>query len=297
MTTVSARAPGKINPVLRVGPRNETGYHELFTVFQALELWETVTVENAETYRVTLEGDLPLDQVPLDESNIVVQAAVALAEAIGHDGAAAFHIHKNIPVGGGMGGGSADAAAALVALNELWGNQADTHTLHTIAAGVGADVPFALHGGSALGRGNGSSLEALNSSEFFWVLLPIDHHLSTPEVYARFDALTGGNVEELPNELPPQLVEALATGDAETLAVFLENDLGPMAADLYPPLISGLMDSEMGGALRTMVSGSGPTLVALTRDASHQADLVQTLNDKGHRPIPTVSTPRGAHLV
>jgi 4-diphosphocytidyl-2-C-methyl-D-erythritol kinase len=254
-------------------------------------------VENADAYRVTLEGDLPLDQVPLDESNIVVQAAVALAEAIGHDGAAAFHIHKNIPVGGGMGGGSADAAAALVALNELWGNQADTHTLHTIAAGVGADVPFALSGGSALGRGNGSSLEALNSSEFFWVLLPIDHHLSTPEVYARFDALTGGDVEDLPNELPPQLVEALATGDAETLAVFLENDLGPMAADLYPPLISGLMDSEMGGALRTMVSGSGPTLVALTRDASHQADLVQTLNDKGHRPIPTVSTPRGAHLV
>ena len=297
MTTITAKAPGKINPVLRAGPREESGYHELFTVFHAVDLWESVTVKDADAFSVTLGGDLPLDQVPLDETNIVVQAGMALAAEIGHTGAAHLHIDKRIPVGGGMGGGSADAAAALVALNELWGNRADADTLHTLAAGLGADVPFARRGGSALGRGNGSDLEPLASSSFFWVLMPIDHHLSTKEVYGHFDQLTQGDVEDLPSELPTELIQALASGDAETLSIFMENDLGPIAADLYPRLISGLMDSEMGGALRTMVSGSGPTLVALTRDATHQAELVQSLQDKGHRPIPTVSTPRGAHLV
>ena len=255
------------------------------------------SVTNAERFSVTVDGDFPLDHVPLDARNIVIQAGVALAAAIGHDGSAACHIEKSVPVGGGMGGGSADAAAALVALNELWGNKANPATLHTIAASLGADVPFALLGGSALGRGNGSDLTASPSGEFSWVLLPSDHHLSTPEVYARFDSLTDGDVPDLPSELPADLVEALASGDAQTVAMFMENDLGPMALDLYPPLVSALMDSQMGGALGTIVSGSGPTLVALARNADHQAELVTALQGKGHQPLPTVSTPRGAHLV
>ncbi len=297
MTTITAQAPGKINPVLRVGPRDESGYHELFTLFHAVDLWERVSVTNAERFSVTAEGDFPLDHVPFDASNIVIQAGVALAAAIGHDGAAACHIHKSIPVGGGMGGGSADAAAALVALNELWGNKADSSTLHTIAASLGADVPFALVGGSALGRGNGSDLTPVPSGEFSWVLLPSDHHLSTPEVYGHFDALTGGDVEALPTELPADLLQALRVGDAQTLGEFMENDLGSMAADLYPRLVTGLMDSQMGGALGAIVSGSGPTLVALARDADHQEELVAALQEKGHQPLPTRSTPRGAHLV
>jgi len=295
--TITAQAPGKINPLLRVGPVNDTGYHEIFTLFHALDLWETVSATEADEFSLTLEGDVPLENVPLDGSNLVLKAAHALAAVLGHTGGAALHIHKRIPVGGGMGGGSADAAAALVALNELWGSQADADTLREIAQGLGADVPFALQGGSALGRGNGSELEPLAAGPLYWVLIPVDHHLSTAEVYAHFDVLGGSKGEELPTELPQDMMDALVAGDGENFSDFLENDLAGAAADLYPGLITGLLDSDLAGSLHTMVSGSGPTCVALARDVEHQSDIVQSLWDNGHHPIPTVSTPLGAHLV
>jgi len=294
---VVAQAPGKINPILHVGPLTGKGYHELFTLFHALDIWETVEVSDATEYSLTLEGSVPLGEVPLDESNIVVKAAKALAAEIGHDGAATLHIQKSIPVGGGMGGGSADAAAALVALNELWGSQADTETLHRIALSLGADVPFALLGASALGRGNGGDLTRVDSALFHWVLLPVDHHLSTPRVYARLDELRAGRSEPLPQKLPESLLHAVAAGDPVALANHLRNDLAPAAIDLYPPIATQILDGETAGALWSMVSGSGPTCVLLARDAEHQSELVDMLGTRGHAPLPTVSSPLGAHLV
>jgi len=195
---------------------------------------------------LTLEGSVPLGQVPLDESNIVVKGAKALAAEIGHDGAATLHIKKAIPVGGGMGGGSADAAAALMALNELWGSPADTETLHRIALSLGADVPFALLGASALGRGYGGDLTPVDSALFHWVLLPVDHHLSTPRVYTRLDELRGGRGEPLPDKLPESLLHALASGDPVALADHLHNDLAPAAVDLYPPIATQILEGERG---------------------------------------------------
>ncbi|MFT6973446.1 MAG: 4-diphosphocytidyl-2-C-methyl-D-erythritol kinase [Pontimonas sp.] len=294
---VVAQAPGKINPILRVGPLTGEGYHELFTLFHALDIWETVEVSDATEYRLTLEGSVPLGDVPLDESNLVVKGAKALAAEIGHDGAATLHIQKAIPVGGGMGGGSADAAAALVALNELWGSQADSQTLHRIALSLGADVPFALFGASALGRGYGGDLTRVHSGLFHWVLLPVDHHLSTPRVYRRLDELRAGHRELLPQELPEPLLHALAAGDPLALADHLHNDLASAAVDLHPPIATRLLEGERAGALWSMVSGSGPTCVLLARDAEHQSELVERLGPGGPAPLPTVSSPLGAHLV
>jgi len=295
--TVTARAPGKINPLLRVGPTGLDGYHELFTVFHAVDVWESVSVRDAPEYSLTIEGSVPLGDVPLDGSNLVIAGAKALAEEIGHSGAASLHITKSIPVGGGMGGGSADAAAALVALNELWGGAASPEDLHRIAQGLGADVPFALHGGTALGRGNGGELTPLEAGLFHWVLLPIPHHLSTPAVYARLDDIRGAVVPTLPKELPGPMVKALAAGEGEALAPFLENDLASAAVSLYPPILTTVLDGEEVRALWAMVSGSGPTCVMLASNSSHQGELVAALAARGHHPLPTVSTPLGAHLV
>lgn len=296
-TTVTAKAPGKINLLLRVGPPGPEGYHELFTVFHAVDVWETVSATEAAEYSLTIEGSVPLGDVPLDQSNLVIASAKALAQASGHAGAAALHIHKSIPVGGGMGGGSADAAAALVALNELWGSRASAEDLHNIASGLGADVPFALLGGTALGRGHGGELTPLEAGLFHWVLVPLEHHLSTPAVYARLDEIRGVMTPTLPEELPGPMIEALSRGDGEGLAPFLENDLASAAVSLHPPVLTTVLDGEEVRALWAMVSGSGPTCVMLASNSSHQEELVTALGARGHHTLPTVSTPLGAHLV
>jgi len=295
--SVSARAPGKINPVLRVGSLLHDGYHELFTIFQALDVYETLSVTEASEYSLSVGGDVVLDQVPLDDDNVVVKAARALALAGGHSGGARIHIDKRIPVGGGMGGGSADAAAALVALNELWGVGFDTAALHQLAAPLGADVPFSVLGGTALGQGRGGDLEPLVAGEFHWVLVPTSHHLSTPLVYQTLDRLRGGGIPPLPTEPSSDLVAALARGDAYALAGHLRNDMAPAALTLHPELAQTLAAGEDAGAVASMVSGSGPTCAFLAHTTSHQQEIVAGLQARGYRALATRSVAQGAHLV
>ena len=172
-SSVIARAPGKINLVLRVGPRRADGYHDLLTCFQAVDIWETVALSPADEFSIAVSGDVNLGEIPLDGNNLAMQAVAAVARATGRTDAVAILIDKKVPVGGGMGGGSADAAATLIAINELWHTGLSQVELLTIAAELGSDVPFLLEGGTAIGRGRGEILEPIKSLAFSWVIVQL----------------------------------------------------------------------------------------------------------------------------
>jgi len=294
---VTVVAPGKINLILRVGPKEDDGFHNLLTCFHAVDLWETVTVSLASEYRVTVSGDVNTGEIPLDEDNLVVKAAKAVTGALGVTDRFALHIDKKVPVGGGMGGGSADAAATLIAVNELLGGTVSQLELLDLATGLGADVPFLLEGRSALGRGHGGELEALPSLDFWWVIVPSTEHLSTPLVYAKLDELRKGQQLVLPADVPAGFREALFDGDPEALAGFLHNDMEPAALALNPKLATTLRIGQELGALASMVSGSGPTCVLLARDQSHASTLVEALAERGYHSLVANSPARGAHLL
>ena len=251
--TVTASAPGKINLFFTVGSKLDDGYHEVVSVYHALNLRETVTLKAASEYSLTVSGIT--EGVPTDESNLAIRAAKFVSRS-----PFAIHIDKTVPVAGGMGGGSADAAAVVVAASKLMG--AKVSIADTVA--LGADVPFAILGGTALGVGKGELLTPLESvGEYHWVLVPAGFGLSTPEVYRTLDELRP--VAEPRDPMP--LISALRTGNPQELAPLLHNDLQQAALHLRPELQETIDDLEAAGALRAMVSGSGPTVLALAANA------------------------------
>ena len=214
--SVTVRVPGKVNLYLAVGDRRDDGYHELTTVFHAVSLLDEVTVRNADVLSLELAGE-GAESLPTDERNLAWRAAELLAEHVGRAPDVAITIEKSIPVAGGMAGGSADAAAVLVAMNSLWELGVPRRDLHALAAQLGSDVPFALHGGTALGTGRGEELATvLARNTFHWVLAFADGGLSTPAVFAEIDRLREAGDRRRP---PPQLddaepvLAALASGD------------------------------------------------------------------------------------
>ena len=276
---VTVRAPAKINLHLGVGAAREDGFHPLMTVYHAVDLYDAVTVAPAEDWSVVVVPDGPIDlrDVPLDETNLAVRAGRALAAHHGLDAAASIEIRKGIPVAGGMAGGSADAAATLVALDRLWDLGSDDETLFGLAAGLGSDVPFGLVGRNALGTGRGEEVEQLPGVESlrWWVVVPPSGDgLSTPAVYRRFDDLAPDAPAQ--PRAPHRLVEFLEdpVGD---LAPLLHNDLQPAALDLRPDLAALLEAGEAAGALRGLVSGSGPTCVFLCADESAALEVSRSL--------------------
>ena len=295
--SVRALAPGKINLLLHVGPPEQDGYHGLLTCFHAVDVWETVTVTPAESYSVSISGDVNLGEVPLDEDNLVIKAARAVTTELGVTDAAAIHIHKRVPVGGGMGGGSADAAATLVAMNEMLSGGLSQAALLGLAQALGADVPFLLEGNSALGRGRGGDLEPIESLPFWWVITPSVSHLSTPEVYRILDQQRVGTQPTLPAGVSARFRRALLEGNPEMLAGHLTNELQPAALAVVPSLRHTLNRGLELGALATMVSGSGPTSALLARDEEHAQILSAEMNAEGFYSFPTSSPARGAHLV
>jgi 4-diphosphocytidyl-2-C-methyl-D-erythritol kinase len=297
MARVTVKAPGKINLALHVGPLDAVGYHDLLTVFQAVNLWETLTAEDAEEFSLTVSGDVVLDEIPLDENNLVMKAARAVQRVTGHQGAAAFHIDKKVPVGGGMAGGSADAAAALIAVDALWGTKLSQIQLLELATELGSDVPFSLEGYTQIGRGRGHLLESLQSLPFHWVVVPHTLHLSTPLVYATLDEIRGEGAPAVPLDPSRGLVEALFTGNPHALAGELVNDLAAPALTLAPQIQGVLDKGTLLGALAGMVSGSGPTCVFLAEDAHHQARLVDGFEAEGLYALSASSPARGAHLL
>ncbi|MPV36557.1 4-(cytidine 5'-diphospho)-2-C-methyl-D-erythritol kinase [Georgenia subflava] len=267
---VHVRAPGKINLALRVGPARDDGFHPLATVFQAVSLYEDVVARRADDISLTIRGRG--EDLPTDEGNLAVRAAALLRETAGTEAGAALTLTKQVPVAGGMAGGSADAAATLLACDQLWGTGLGREELAELAAELGSDVPFALTGMSAMGTGRGDVLTPVMSrGQYHWILAVQDEGLSTPAVFRQWDEMNGlasDDAEELP-QLGGEVFSALLGGDPLILARALGNDLEEAAIELRPQLADVLAAAERAGALAALVSGSGPTVAALALDGPH----------------------------
>ena len=278
--SVTVRVPGKVNLYLAVDERREDGYHELTTVFQAVSLLDEVTVRNADVLSLELVGE-GAGTLPIDERNLAWQAAELLADHVGRAPDVSIMIDKSIPVAGGMAGGSADAAAVLVAMNSLWELNVPRRDLHTLAARLGSDVPFALHGGTALGTGRGEELATvLSRNSFHWVLAFADSELLTPDVFTELDRLRAvGGPPRL--DEPGPVLAALAAGDPEQLAPLLGNEMQAAAVSLNPALRNALRAGVEAGALAGIVSGSGPTCAFLCTSAAEAVDVGTRLSGEG----------------
>jgi 4-diphosphocytidyl-2-C-methyl-D-erythritol kinase len=304
--TVTVRVPAKLNLQLAVGPPRADGYHDLVTVFHAVSLFDEITARPAERDGVSVSGE-GADRVPDDGDNLALRAVAALraaaAPGIPADaGGVHITIAKRIPVAAGLAGGSADAAAALVACNELWGTGLGQPQLLEIAARVGSDVAFAVLGGTAVGRGRGERLTPAlaPATPYHWVLAFADGQLSTPAVYAALDRLraaeAGGSAAKAGAAakrgaavkhgaaepvLDAALMSALRSGDARQLGRALSNDLQPAALSLFPALRKTLAAGLELGALGALVSGSGPTCLFLAASADRALDLAASLSGAG----------------
>ncbi len=283
LARVTARVPAKINLSLSVGPLRPDGFHELVTLYQAIALFDDVTVTlkpKDERSTVEVSGEYA-SSVPLDESNLAYRAAMRVLEAYEDDSAFAISIRKSIPVAAGLAGGSADAAGALLAMDTLLGGQLGKNELHLLAAELGSDVPFALIGNIALGRGRGEEITpALSRGEFHWVLGISNQGLSTPAVYKESDRLREGMIVSSPR-ISEKLMHALLSGEPEELGKNLSNDLAPAALSLRPGLRLVLDIAAEYAALGAIVSGSGPTIAILARDEEHSLDIAVALTASG----------------
>ncbi|MEU2350298.1 4-(cytidine 5'-diphospho)-2-C-methyl-D-erythritol kinase [Modestobacter sp. NPDC049651] len=303
---VVARAPAKVNVHLGVGPLRDDGFHELQTVYLAVSLFDTVTVRPSSGLSIAVRGEGAAAgrgpaSVPTDQRNLVWRAAELLARHAGVAADAHLEIDKSIPAAAGLAGGSADAAAALVALDALWGTRATRGDLSALAARLGSDVPFSLHGGVALGTGRGEQLSpVLARRRSDWLLGIAGEGLSTPSVYRELDVMRGAGL------LPPgedsssePVIAALTAGETSALAAVLANDLQAPALRLRPDLDRALQTMTAAGARAALVSGSGPTVAGLVDDAETAQRLAGELTGTGvfravravHGPVP------GARLV
>ncbi|MEU9891616.1 4-(cytidine 5'-diphospho)-2-C-methyl-D-erythritol kinase [Sphaerisporangium sp. NPDC051011] len=324
---MTVRVPAKVNLQLSVGPRRDDGYHDLVNVFHAVSLFDEVTAWRnpgpaatgsggaaiepgsaasggddppGASVTVTVEGE-SADLVPLDGTNLAVKAALALAERAGRRPDVRLRIRKAIPVAGGMAGGSADAAATLVACDALWGLGLPREELMEIAGDLGSDVPFALFGGTAVGTGRGEKLTRVPvAGRFHWVFALAEGGLSTAEVYGECDRLREATGEQVAwPSASDELLAALAVGDAKALGAVLSNDLQPAALLLCRPLARTLAAGREHGALGALVSGSGPTCAFLAESGDHATTLATALEAAGVcRTAVTASGPvPGAEIV
>jgi 4-diphosphocytidyl-2-C-methyl-D-erythritol kinase len=314
------RVPAKINLRLSVGAPRPDGFHPLDTVYQAISLYDEITIRPADRLRLTLDG-VGADTLPTDGSNLAVRAATLLADRLGVPPNVAIHLHKRIPLAGGLAGGSADAAGVLVGCDALWGGRHDPAALAALAADLGSDVPFLVIGGTARGTGRGELVEPVPAAgPWHWVVAAADGGLSTPRVYGQLDALraagtapppslpapatgdaatpvgaaaaasgdvgpSGGGTTEASGDtaspVPDRLLAALRSDDPADLAAALANDLQPASIALRPSLRRTLDAGLAAGALAAMVSGSGPSCLCLAADAADAARIAAELTERG----------------
>jgi 4-diphosphocytidyl-2-C-methyl-D-erythritol kinase len=297
------RAPGKINVFLSVGALQDDGYHDVATAYQAVSLYEDVTAEAADDFSVRFTGPIDTSAVPTDDSNLAIRAARLVAEAAGHRGGVRLTIDKQVPVAGGMGGGSADAAATLLACDTLWGTALGRDELLRLAARLGADVPFAFAGGTAVGTGRGDELSpALAKGEFHWVLALSEDGLSTPAVYRALDEHREryrADIRPAPTTpvVEANVLQALRAGDADLLADCLHNDLQAPAMRLQPGLAATIEVGEKAGALAGIVSGSGPTVAFLVADRDAALEVQVELSASGLVALRATGPVHGARVV
>ena len=280
---VVVRTPAKVNLQLAVGPLGEDGFHEVTTVFQAISLFDDVSIkfakENSGT-TLTLSGATS-NGVPVDDENLAVRAAKLMAEKFDLTSDLAIHLKKEIPVAGGMAGGSADAAGVIVAMDALFEVGLSRDEMEAIAAQLGSDVPFGICSGIAIGRGRGDQLTpALSRGNYHWVLALSGQGLSTPAVYQECDRLREGLDIARP-QVSDSMMQALRAGDAVALGAALSNDLQAAACSLRPALRLVLDVGRDYGALGGIVSGSGPTVAFLVEDEERSMDLTVALSSSG----------------
>jgi 4-diphosphocytidyl-2-C-methyl-D-erythritol kinase len=300
---VHAKAPGKINVFLKVGALLGDGYHDVAIAYQAVSLYEEVRAYPADDFSVEVAGTVELSRVPTDGSNVAIKAARLLARRTGYRGGVHLEIGKHVPVTGGMGGGSADAAATLLACDTLWGTELPREEMLELATQLGADVPFAFTGGTAIGTGRGDQLSpALAQGQFQWVLAVADFGLSTPAVYRELDSHREKHSQDIfPADPQPfvdaNVLQALRAGDPHMLAESLYNDLQAPALHLEPSLASVLELGEQNGALAGIISGSGPTVAFLTADLDNALELQIALSAARLNVVRVTGPVHGARLV
>ncbi|WP_127498219.1 4-(cytidine 5'-diphospho)-2-C-methyl-D-erythritol kinase [Actinoplanes solisilvae] len=279
---VRVRVPAKINLHLGVGPLRSDGFHELNTVYHAISLFDELTARPGDTLTLTMEGE-GTGTLALDETNLIMRAARALAARTRVPAYARLHLRKTIPLAGGLAGGSADAAATLLACDLLWGTGLSREELAEVGATIGSDIPFLLHGGTALGTGHGEAISPIlaRPTTWHWVVAIADGGLSTPEVYGKLDELRASAWPPQPVGDADSLMAALRQRDPEVLAAALGNDLQPAALALRPALADVLKAGNEAGAVTGLVSGSGPTCVFLATDAAHAGQVAAGLNAAG----------------
>lgn len=301
--TVTVRAPGKINVALRVGELMDERYHEIATAYQAVSLYEDVRASEADDFTASFAGPIDSAGVPTGNENLAIRAARLLARETGYEGGVHLHITKNVPIAGGMGGGSADAAAALVACDALWQTGCTREDLLALASRLGADVPFAIIGGTAIGTGRGDQLSpALSTGSFDWVLAVSETGMSTPDTYRALDAHRERHRADIAPansapSVPENVLHSLRSGDAVALADALTNDLQAAALYLRPELVQTLEIGEQNGALAGIVSGSGPTVAFLVDGVEAAIDLQVTLSAAGSRALRVTGPVPGARIL
>jgi 4-diphosphocytidyl-2-C-methyl-D-erythritol kinase len=279
---VRVRVPAKINLHLGVGPLRPDGFHELNTVYHAISLFDELRASPGDTLTLTMEGE-GTGELALDETNLVIRAARALAAHARVPAYARLHLRKSIPLAGGLAGGSADAAAALLACDTLWGTGVPRDELAEIGATLGSDIPFLLHGGTALGTGHGEAVSPIlaRPTTWHWVVAIADGGLSTPAVYRELDRLRDSPWPPTALENADALMTALRQRRPEVLGAALGNDLQPAALALRPELADVLKAGYDAGAVAGIVSGSGPTCVFLASDGPHADRVAARLNTAG----------------
>ena len=280
---VVVRVPAKINLQLAVGPLGADGFHEVTTVFQAISLFDDVTLKHGQEnsgVSITLSGATS-NGVPATDENLAVRAAKLMAEKYDLSTDLAIHLKKEIPVAGGMAGGSADAAGVIVAMDALFEIGLSRDEMEGIAAQLGSDVPFGISGGISIGRGRGDQLTpALSRGNYHWVLALSSQGLSTPAVYQECDRLREG-LDIASPQVSDSMMQALRAGDPVALGAALSNDLQAAACSLRPALRLVLDVGRDYGALGSIVSGSGPTVAFLVEDEEKSMDLTVALSSSG----------------
>ncbi|GGK83843.1 4-(cytidine 5'-diphospho)-2-C-methyl-D-erythritol kinase [Mangrovihabitans endophyticus] len=289
---VRVRVPAKINLHLGVGPVRPDGFHELSTIYHAISLFDELRASPGDTLALTMEGE-GQGELALDDTNLAIRAARALAEHAGVPAYARLHLRKSIPLAAGLAGGSADAAAALLACDALWGTGLSREELADVGATLGSDVPFLLHGGTALGTGRGEAVSPIlaRPTVWHWVVALAHGGLSTPDVYRELDRLRAGG--RAPESMPglDDVMAALRQRNPEVLGDVLGNDLQAAALSLRPELSDVLKAGYEAGAVAGIVSGSGPTCVFLAGDGAHAERVASGLAEAG--VCRQVSTARG----
>ena len=282
-SSVTVRVPAKVNLQLAVGPREADGFHNLVTVFQAISIYDDVTITKTTPgsgITIAITGD-HTHGVPADSTNLAVKAAQLIADD--YDFAVDIHIDvvKSIPVAGGMAGGSADAAAVIVGLNDLFNLEMSREEMLEFGSQLGSDVPFMITGGTAIGQGRGDQLTAaLSRGTYHWVLALSTVGLSTPAVYQECDRLRAGLDIAAP-QTSDALMQSLLAADPKAVGLALQNDLQSAACSLRPALTLVLDVGEEYGALGAIVSGSGPTVAFLVGDEEQGLDLAVALTSSG----------------